>query len=166
MNLSGGELVAPMKAFARTAAEAHEVPVDLFSRIPEVESAWNPWATRFEPAFTRFYTNPALRLQTSLETERQHQRTSWGLCQIMGWTARSEVSYTGPIPALCDPQVSLDLGAKYLRLLYERAKPQPSWRWAITAYNHGEHWHDVNPSWWREGYTAKYHELLSALGEA
>lgn len=157
-----------LERLAREAAEQHGVPPMLLLHVPEVESNWQPWASRYEPAFNR-YLAPSFPIATTIRTETEHQRTSWGLCQIMGWTART-LGYSGPIPQLCDPATNLNLGALYLRRLHDKAlaedgTPAPSWRWAVTAYNHGEGWRGIDPHWGRIGYTAKYQSILLALGE-
>ena len=96
----------------------------------DVESAWNPWAVRYEPAFYERYTEP---LDFS-ETEERTRALSWGLLQIMGQVAR-EFGFTDTyLPALCDPLVNLSLAAKILK---NRHATTNSWIGALAAYNGG-----------------------------
>ena len=146
-------------------AEAHAIPPALLLRLIEVESSGDPWAVRYERNFARFHYDNNSRIHTTVETERELQRMSWGLCQIMGYTAR-RLSWTDPIPRLLDPVANLKVACTYLLQLHSDARAKQSWRWAITAYNHSERWEQINLEWWHEGYTNKYHAILSSLGEA
>ncbi len=152
-------------ALAGELAEAHGIPTTLLLRLIEVESNGNPWAVRYEPTFDRFHTPAPGALKTTWQTERELQRMSWGLCQIMGWTAR-RLGFTDPLPRLVDPAVNLQLACTYLTQLHDHDSAGHSWRWAITAYNHGEKWEQIEPQWFRNGYTGHFHDTLSALGEA
>lgn len=154
-----------LETLAMTEAEKQGIPVDLFTRLIETESGWNVYAVRYEPNFKRFTTPAPGVVKTTWDTERELQKCSWGLCQIMGYTARLE-GWEKPIPQLLGPKPNLELGALYLARLRQRSPGEASWRWAITAYNHSEHWERINPAWWHQGYTAKYHDILSQLGEA
>ncbi len=51
---------ADLIALARAAAEAHQLDAALVCAICEQESAWNPWAIRYEPAFFTHYIAPQL----------------------------------------------------------------------------------------------------------
>lgn len=75
--------------------------------ICERESSWNPWSTRFEPAFKSKYIDP-LHLP---EPESTLRATSFGLMQILGQTAR-ELGYKGDLQELCDPEVNLMWGCR------------------------------------------------------
>lgn len=88
-------------------AHATSVGLDpaLACAIVEQESAWNPWAIRYEPAFYTRYENP-LNLTP---TEKTARSISWGLFQTMGESVR-ELGYKGDIPQLCDPAISAQWG--------------------------------------------------------
>ncbi len=154
-----------LQQLAQTTAEKHGVPVALIWRLIATESEWNIYAARYEPNFGRFFAPGPEVHKTTWQTERELQKISWGLCQIMGWTARTE-GWIKPIPELLDPGDNIDFACRYLVKLRNFHPQMPSWRWAITAYNHSERWEEINPGWWREGYTAKYNDVLSELGEA
>jgi hypothetical protein len=154
-----------LKNMAAEIAEKHGVPIPLITQLIESESAWSVYAARFEPNFERFFAPGPDVMKTTWQTERELQKISWGLCQIMGWTARTE-GWLQPIPAILDPRENINFACRYLVKLRNHYPQQPSWRWAVTAYNHGERWEQINPNWWHEGYTAKFHDILSQLGEA
>lgn len=107
----------------------------LVQAIIEVESAGNPWAVRFEPAW-RYFSFPrewASRLGVTFETESTLQACSWGLMQIMGSVAR-EYHFDGPLPRLCEPELGLKYGCMHLSKF---ARLYPSESDVIAAYNGG-----------------------------
>src|ERR1700735_1296507 len=71
-------------ALARTAAAQHSLDPALVCAIVEQESAWDPHAIRYEPAFRTRYVAP-LGLAPTEEVARS---MSWGLMQVMGQVAR------------------------------------------------------------------------------
>jgi hypothetical protein len=101
----------------------------------EKESSGNPLAMRHEPDFRWFYPRGAHPTGDELE----FQRSSWGLLQIMGATAR-ELGYTAPAtpwpssPLKNDPVTALDLGCRYLA---GELKRYGNLRDALSAYNSG-----------------------------
>ena len=101
----------------------------------EKESSGNPLAMRHEPDFRWFYPRGAHPTGDELE----FQRSSWGLLQIMGATAR-ELGYTVPAtpwpssPLKLDPATALDLGCRYLAADLKR---YGNLRDALSAYNAG-----------------------------
>ena len=91
---------------ARTTAAQHSLGPALICAIVEQESAWDPHAIRYEPAFRTRYVAP-LGLPPTEEVARS---ISWGLMQVMGQVAR-EHSFTGKsLAALCDPATGLAIG--------------------------------------------------------
>jgi hypothetical protein len=109
-------------ALARAAAAYHELDFTftvssvlytdaaLVCAIIEQESAWNTYATRYEPGFRTRYVAP-LHLPPTEEIARS---ISWGLMQVMGQVAR-EHGFDGKfLSALCDPALGLDLGCAVL----------------------------------------------------
>jgi len=107
---------ADLIALARAAAEAHQLDTALVCAICEQESAWNPWAIRYEPAFFAHYIAPQLSAGQISITEAQARAFSWGLMQVMGQVARehnfgaSSASPVAPLSELCDPACGLDVG--------------------------------------------------------
>lgn len=120
-------------------AKRHDLPVSLVSAIVRVESGGNPWAIRYEPQFYERYIAPkAMKAKApcSAQTEGRMQATSWGLMQIMGATAR-ETGFNGVfLSELCDPEMGLDWGCRYLAKLFKRFGGQGD-EAVIAAYNAG-----------------------------
>lgn len=118
-------------------AKAKNLRLDplLLEAIVEVESAWNPYAVRFEPDFSYTLTpRPfAVRNGISEKTEKYLQKFSWGLGQIMGGTART-LGYTGPLVRLTEVETNIDLMCAYL---VRFCKKYPSIDKQIAAYNAG-----------------------------
>lgn len=83
----------------------------LVCAVIEQESNWNPWAIRFEPAFYERY----IAGKVTNTTEAHAQSTSWGLCQVMGATAR-ESGFKGTyLSELCDLDTGVDVGCAVLQ---------------------------------------------------
>ena len=101
---------AELVSLARTIATQHGLPPALVCAVVEQESAWNPYAIRFESAFrTRYVARLGLP-----STEEIARSISWGLMQVMGQIAR-EHGFTGKfLAALCDPATGLDAGCQVL----------------------------------------------------
>jgi soluble lytic murein transglycosylase-like protein len=125
-------------ALARAAAETHQLDAALVCAICEQESAWNPWAIRYEPAFYSHYIVPQLSAGQISNTEAQARAFSWGLMQVMGQVARehnfgvASLSAGAPNPQsslppqmhspdglvgaplaqLCDPECGLEIGCR------------------------------------------------------
>jgi soluble lytic murein transglycosylase-like protein len=103
-------LAPELIALARTIASAHELDPALVCAVVEQESAWNPHAIRYEPAFRLRYVAP-LNLPPTEEIARS---ISWGLLQVMGQVAR-EHGFEGQfLSALCDPDAGLAIGCAVL----------------------------------------------------
>lgn len=107
----------------------------LLKAIVLVESSANPKACRYEKHFT-YHTDVELhakKLGITQDTERVFQKTSWGLMQIMGGTARF-LGFKEPLTDLLEPEVGLRWGCEYFKqncLDYENVADQ------ISAYNAG-----------------------------
>ncbi len=100
-----------------------------------VESGGNASATRYETGY-RYLLSPATwanQQGITQMTETIHQKTSWGLCQIMGANLR-DMGFAGPLPESMDPPLNLDYGARFLRKLSDRGYNEEQ---VISAYNQG-----------------------------
>jgi soluble lytic murein transglycosylase-like protein len=97
------------------AAARHQLDPAIVCAIVEQESAWQPWASRFEPAFFAKYVAPLFAIckgEPPTNTEAYSRAFSWGLMQVMGQTAR-ERGFTGKfLSELCDPSTGLDAGCE------------------------------------------------------
>ena len=93
-------------SLARTTAAQHTLDPALICAIVEQESAWDPHAIRYEPAFRMRYVSP-LGLPPTEEVARS---ISWGLMQVMGQVARERGFTVKSLAALCDPATGLAIG--------------------------------------------------------
>lgn len=97
-------------ALARAAAARHNLDSALVCAVVEQESAWNPYAIRYEPAFRERYVAP-LALAA---TEEMARSTSWGLMQVMGQVAREHGFKAASLAQLCSTAAGLDVGCAVL----------------------------------------------------
>ena len=122
-------------ALARKAAAAQSLDPALVCAVVEQESAWNPWALRFEPAFFAKYVAPLYTNFKVTASEAYARGLSWGLMQVMGQVAR-EFAFEEPfLSALCDPERSLALGCRVLRRKFDAAGGDATR--ALLAWNGG-----------------------------
>lgn len=145
----------------RTEADELDVDWKVIDAIIHIESSWNPWACRFERqyVYTQNVEAHAKKARTTVSTEHTLQKCSWGLMQIMGGTARW-MGYTGPIPALCDPEVGMHWGMKFFRHLcneYVDINDQ------IAAYNAGSVRRKADGTYQNQIYVDKVRTVLASL---
>lgn len=124
-----------MIAMARAAAARHDLPPELVCAVVEQESAWDPYAIRYEPAFYDRYVYPMALKRALSETEARGRAFSWGLMQTMGEVAREFGFSSRFLSALCDAQASLELGCKVLA--HKLAVNQGNVERALLAWNGG-----------------------------
>lgn len=123
-----------------SAAIAHSLDANLIRAICNTESAFITWRTRFEPegyargSYFVSYRDWASKLGLSEPTEGTQQYTSWGLMQIMGFSAR-ELGFDGYLTQLCDPILGLAYGCLKLKRLFVRYGVEED---VIAAYNQGD----------------------------
>ena len=123
---------------ARAAQEQGLAPT-LLAGLVAVESGGNPWAVRYEPRYRwLFGDEPGERLVwpagCDRNTEYHLQRCSWGLCQVMGGTARW-LGFGDWLPRLVEPELNLTYGARFLARCLARGQGDPIQ--ALQAYNGG-----------------------------
>lgn len=106
---------AQLASLARKAASAHGLDSTLVCAVVEQESAWNPWAMRYEPAFFTKYVAPLYTNNKISASEAYARGFSWGLMQVMGQVARENGFSEAFLSELCDPTEGLDIGCKVLR---------------------------------------------------
>lgn len=119
-------------------AEASKRNIDprAICAIISIESSWRTNSARYERHFTYLFdTARFARLHRITEiTEALFQKTSWGLMQIMGGSARSMCYYTGWLPQLCEPNTGIRIGCDYFAKVcdeYDRLEDR------FAAYNAG-----------------------------
>ncbi len=120
---------------ARTIAAEHELEPALVCAVIEQESAWNPWAVRYEPGFLSRYIAPLYTAGKLSATEAYTRSMSWGLMQVMGQVAREFGFETDSLPELCDPATGIEFGCRVLAKRMARARGDVSA--ALLAWNGG-----------------------------
>jgi soluble lytic murein transglycosylase-like protein len=104
---------AELVALAHRAADAHALWPELVCAIVEKESAWNPWALRYEPEFYEKYVAPQFARGAIADvTESRARAFSWGLMQVMGQVAREHGFKSESLAFLCDPAMGLEIGCR------------------------------------------------------
>jgi Transglycosylase SLT domain len=117
-------------------AEKFRIDANLMRAIIAVESAYQPFANRFEVNTEKYCVTPASyasRLRITELTERHNQMTSWGLCQMMGFNLRA-MGYLDHIPAACIPSINLYYMCKLLKTLFQKYGDESD---VISSYNQG-----------------------------
>lgn len=122
-----------LKSIILTQSELIGINPHWLMAIIQQESAWNPFAIRYELTY-RYLYHPELFKINTLNTELIAQRTSWGLGQLMGAVAR-ELGHLGYLSELLDPKTNI----YYMCLLISRCMKTSSQQSDIFAmYNGGE----------------------------
>ena len=122
-------------SLAAEIAAAHGLEPALVCAVIEQESAWNPWAMRYEPAFMAKYVAPLYTNNKISATEAYARGFSWGLMQVMGQVARESGFAEDFLSALCDPRQGTAVGCLVLqRRLAAAAGDVPR---ALLAWNGG-----------------------------
>ncbi len=119
----------------REIAAAHDLDPALVCAVVEQESAWNPWALRYEPAFLSRYVAPLYTAGKLTATEAYARSMSWGLMQVMGQVAREHGFDGDSLAELCDPAVGVDFGCRILAARLVRARGDANA--ALLAWNGG-----------------------------
>jgi soluble lytic murein transglycosylase-like protein len=107
---------------ARQIAREHAIDPALVCAVIEQESAWNPWAVRYEPAFLSRYVAPLYTAGKLSATEAYTRAMSWGLMQVMGQVAREFGFKETSLSELCDPATGVEFGCRILSARLARAK--------------------------------------------
>ena len=120
---------------ARQIAAEHSLEPALVCAVIEQESAWNPWAVRYEPGFLARYVAPLYTAGKLSATEAYTRAMSWGLMQVMGHVAREFGFEESSLAELCEPAIGIEFGCRILSKRVARAKGDvPT---ALLAWNGG-----------------------------
>ena len=124
----------PLDAIREVAAETN-IPWNLLAAIVQTESGGNQYAARFEPDYKYYFKVKEFAKQNQITeiTETVFQKTSWGLCQLMGGLCR-ELGHTGSLLEMVNQELNLRLCAKHLLNLI---KKHPERDAMLAAYNGG-----------------------------
>lgn len=110
-----------MVAIVKAEASEYQLFPEVMCAIAEQESAWNPWAIRYEPAFYEHYVAPLLKSgEVKSPTEATARAISWGLFQTMGQSVR-EIGFIAPMASLCEPATSAIWGCKLFTVKLQHA---------------------------------------------
>ena len=120
---------------ARRIAAAHNLDPALVCAVIEQESAWNPWAVRYEPTFLSRYVAPLYTAGKLSATEAYTRAMSWGLMQVIGQVARESGFEEASLAELCDPAAGVDWGCRILATRLARARGDVEA--ALLAWNGG-----------------------------
>jgi soluble lytic murein transglycosylase-like protein len=143
---------AQLIALARKFAAAESLDPALVCAVVEQESAWNPWAMRFEPRFFSKYVAALYTTNKVSASEAYARGFSWGLMQVMGQVAREAGFDALYLSALCDPDHGLATGCKVLRKKFDSAAGDA--QRALLAWNGG-----ANPAYAAQVLARKPHYL-------
>lgn len=128
------DIKAIIEVIADTARTCRIDP-NLAVAIASVESAFDPLAVRFEPAWD-YLISPsvyAASLNISQLTEETLQKMSWGCMQVMGSVAR-ELGYDENLVNLTRPELGARYGCMKLKSLSVKYSQEEN---LISAYNAG-----------------------------
>lgn len=147
-----------------TNAQQTGVSPELVLAIIETESAGNPYAARYVPTYpwTRMQANRPVNC--TADTESAHQRTAWGLMQIMGGTAR-QVGFEGWLPELVDPETNIRIGIAYLGMLTAQHGGKHGLDGVISAYNAGAPRKTAEGKFQNQGYVSRVKKLMPKYAE-
>ena len=151
----GSELLtfpAQLITLARRAAAAQSLDPALVCAVVEQESAWNPWAMRYEPLFFAKYVASLYTNNKVSVSEAYARGFSWGLMQVMGQVARETGFDALFLSALCDSEQGLAVGCKVLRKKLDAAAGDTTR--ALLAWNGG-----ANPAYPAQVLARKPHYL-------
>lgn len=142
-------------------SSSFQISADLVRAIVRVESAYNPWATRFESNWQFFYKIKefAKKARVTEDTEKVQQSMSWGLGQLMGSVAR-ELGFDLELPQLCIPNYGIYYCCKKLQLIEKRYQEPDQ---VISAYNAGSALKKADGTFINAEYVRKVHEALARL---
>jgi soluble lytic murein transglycosylase-like protein len=122
-------------------AAKYNLDAVLVKAIIEVESSWDETSFKFEKSlYERYIQKPdsfKVVAPETIDTTLVLLSSSMGLMQILGSTARS-IGFTQRLSALFNPEVNIDVGCRYLAMLWKNYYNKYGLKGVISAYNAGK----------------------------
>jgi soluble lytic murein transglycosylase-like protein len=122
-------------------AKQYGVDSALVKAIVEVESSWVETSFRFEKSLYEKYIQKPDSFKVvppeTLDTTLVLLSSSIGLMQILGSTAKS-IGFNQRLSALFNPEVNIDVGCRYLAMLWKNYYSKYGIKGVISAYNGGK----------------------------
>lgn len=140
-----------MQEIIKRISKRYGIPAGLIRAIIEVESSGNTFAMRYEKNYP-YLVKPFDKYHWHKATEKEGQKTSWGLMQIMGAVARERGFEGRYLSELTKPELGIKYGCKHLKWNYNRYK---DWSDAISAFNQGSNRKYRDGSYQNQGYVDK-----------
>jgi soluble lytic murein transglycosylase-like protein len=113
----------------------------LVKAIIEVESGWDETSFRFEKSLYEKYIQKSDSFKVvppeTIDTTLVLLSSSMGLMQMLGSTARS-IGFNQRLSALFNPEVNIDVGCRYLAMLWKNYYSKYGIKGVISAYNGGK----------------------------
>lgn len=135
------------------------IPPEAVLAIIEVESDGNPYATAYNQNYSWVNMQAKRPANCSANTESVHQRTAWGLMQVMGATAR-QAGFEGWLPELVDPEVNMRTAIAYLAQLRRKHFETHGIDGVIAAYNRGAPRKSPDGNFVNQGYVDRVKALM------
>lgn len=153
-------LKLPVATIIMIAAQYNLDP-KLLTAIILVESGGNRFAVRYQPNYRHLCKVGAFSKDLGIKylTEKTFQKTSHGLMQIMGGTARY-LGFKGYPAQLYEPENNIRYGAK---LLWELKKRYADPRDIVASYNAGQAKKTKTGQYINQGYVNKVYRKLELL---
>jgi len=158
------ETVLAIIEFVTVAASQAELPPELVLAIIEAESSGNRYATRYVSAYPWTRMQAKRPANCTADTESVHQRTAWGLMQVMGGTAR-QMGFEGCLPELINPETNVRVGVAYLSMLNSLHGEKHGIDGVIAAYNQGAPRKSQDGKYQNQEYVNKVKALMTKYKE-
>lgn len=105
----------------KLSSEKYGIPFRFLLALAKRESSLNPLSIRYEPGYIWTYSVKEMYeiVNCSRDTMEMMQKTSWGVCQIMGAVAY-EHGLRDWATKLLDPEINLKFACEYIHVLLRR----------------------------------------------
>ncbi len=142
-----------------------EITTELVLAIIEVESSGNPRAMRYEEMYIYINLRAPRPENCTALTDKILQKSSFGLMQIMGGTAR-HLGFKGWLGELLEPETNIRYGVLWLSRLYDEYHKSHGIEGVIAAYNSGSPRKNSSGEYVNKGYVEKIMKILNPTIDA